>query len=208
VRAENLPGGSVRLGAGEQVDVQGPLPEAALSAGVRSAAPPAPALVPVEPSALPLERGAAALGPPLAISGSASSSSAPAASASAAVAPDETERALSEADRARQRGDRAAAVRAFEAAIANSSLADPRRGIAALSLARLLLPAEPGKAAAVLRRSFAAVPRALQEDAWVRWAEAERRSGNIAEAARLAEEYERRFPTGPRAEEIRRWAAR
>jgi hypothetical protein len=96
---------------------------------------------------------------------------------------DEVERALSAADAARRSGDRAAAVRHFEAAIAATAPSDPRRGMAALSLARLLLATDPGKAAAVLNGSFAAVPRALQEDAWARRVEAEGRAGHLVEAA-------------------------
>ena len=83
---------------------------------------------------------------------------------------------------------------------------DPRRGMAALSLARLLLATDPGRAAAVLNDSFAAVPRALQEDAWARRAEAEGRAGHLVEAARLAHEYQRRFPSGRRSDEVQRWS--
>jgi len=208
VRAENLPLGSVRLSAGEQVDVHGTVPEAELGPGVSSAWSAPPAAPPLEPSALPVEQRPVGRAPSTLASGALASSPEPPASSSSELAADEIEQALSAADRARQGGDRALAVRSLEAAIAKSSPADPRQGIAALSLARLLLPAQPSKAALVLRRSFAAVPRALQEDAWVRWAEAEGRAGNVGEAARLADEYERRFPNGRRAEEIKRWAKR
>jgi transmembrane sensor len=208
VRAENLPHGSVRLTAGEQVDVQGSAPEAELVPDVpsaRSAPPSAPRL---EVPALPLEQRSLGHAPSTLAPGAPPSPPVPVASPSSELPADEIEQALSAADRARQRGDRATAVRSLEAANAKSTHPDPRQGIAALILARLLLPAEPSKAALVLRRSFAAVPRALQEDAWVRWAEAEGRAGNVTEAARLADEYERRFPNGRRAEEIRRWAKR
>jgi len=208
VRAENLPHGSVRLTAGEQVDVQGATPEAELGPAMPSAWSALPAPPRLEPSALPIEPRSLGRAPSTPAFGAAAGPALPAMSASSEPAADEIEQALSAADRARQRGDRAAAVRSLEVAIAQSTLADPRQGIAALSLARLLLPSEPSKAALVLRRSFAAVPRALQEDAWVRWAEAEGRAGNVAEAARLADEYERRFPNGRRAEEIKRWANR
>jgi transmembrane sensor len=206
VRAENLPHGSVRLVAGEQVDVRGVAPEAELGPALPSAGSALAARPQLEPSALPVEPRLVGRAP--LASAPLVNPLPPAASASSALSADEIEQALSAADQARQRGDRAAAVRSLQLAIAKSSPADPRQGIAALSLARLLLPAEPSQAALVLRRSFGAVPRALQEDAWVRWAEAEGRAGNLTEAARLADEYEGRFPNGRRAEEIKRWASR
>ena len=211
VRAESLPGGSVRLTAGQRVEVEAPPIEAATKSGAAAPeplAPPVPAVAALAPSALPLEHPSAELTSRLAPSAPAASSAAPAGSGSAGPAADEVELALAAADGARQRGDRAAAVAYFEAAIAAAAPMDPRRGIAALSVARLLLQTNPGKAAAVLSRSFAAVPRALQEDAWARRVEAEGRSGNLVEAARLANEYEQRFPNGQRSEEVRRWLGR
>ena len=201
VRAESLPNGSVRLTAGERVDVQAPTPDAE--------APALSAPSPLTPTELQLEHAAsdAAARPAPAASGLSPASSGESLD-DAGPARDDVDRALAEADGARQRGDRASAIRHFEAAIAASSAADPRRGMAALSLARLLLATDPGKAATVLNHSFAAVPQALREDAWVRRVEAEGRAGNLVEAARLANEYQRRFPNGQRAEEVQRWLER
>ena len=87
-----------------------------------------------------------------------------------------------------------------------ASSADKRRGLAALSLARLILTTEPRRAASVLRESFGAMPAGLVEDALARRVEAEGRAGNFAEARRLAAEYERRFPSGQRLREVTRWS--
>jgi hypothetical protein len=121
-------------------------------------------------------------------------------------APDAVDQALAAADAARRRGDRAEAAQALEAALTAARPSDKRRGLAALTLARLVLRNDPARAARVLRDAFGAMPADLVEDALARRVEAEGRSGRRDEAARLADEYERRFPAGQRASEVKRWS--
>ena len=85
---------------------------------------------------------------------------------------------------------------------------DPRRGMAGLSLARLLIDTNPAKAARVLRSSLPDMPQALLEDSLARLVEAESRAGNAEAARRAAEDYEARFPNGLRAKDVQRWAER
>jgi transmembrane sensor len=192
VRSRELAGGSVRLTAGQTVRVARP---AGPSASTIPPAVPASAAAPVAPvpaAALALSTLAA----PSEVS-----------STGSAQALDAVGRALAAADIARKRGDRAEAVRAFEAALAAAGRGDRRRGLAALSLARLVLTQNPDQAARVLRDAFAAMPAGLLEDALARRVEAEARAGHREEAARLAAEYERQFPAGQRTDEVRRWTA-
>jgi transmembrane sensor len=221
VRSATLAGGSVRLTAGQSVVVTAPLPAssappavAAASAAASSARPP--------PSAAELASSAPELTPPPAPASHAAPTALETRLPSSHVAetratpstarlaadsePDAVERALSAADAARRRGDRLEAERALEEALAAASSADKRRGLAALSLARLILTTEPRRAASVLRESFGAMPAGLVEDALARRVEAEGRAGNFAEARRLAAEYERRFPSGQRLREVTRWS--
>jgi hypothetical protein len=183
VRSERLPGGSVRLTAGQDVLVtESARASTALGAPSIASAAPAVAL-----SALPVT---------------------PASNPSAATqGPDAVDRELATADSARRRGDRPAAVQALEAALAAAGPNDQRRGLVALSLARLVLTTDPRTAAEVLRDSFHAMPAGLLEDALARRVEAEGRAGNFVEASRLATQYERSYPSGRRLSEVRRWSA-
>ncbi|HEX2874090.1 MAG TPA: FecR family protein [Polyangiaceae bacterium] len=192
VRGERVPSGSVRLTAGTSFE----LPVASTVAadeGSSARAEAAPTVPNVAPSASDSPRAAAA----------------PPSSASSGAEPpprDEVERALLAADSARRQGDNAAAIGYFNAAWQQAAAGDARRGLAALSLARLLMGGQPAKAAQILRSSLSDMPQALLEDASVRLVEAESRSGNPEAAARAADEYSRRFPAGRRAEEVRRWS--
>jgi hypothetical protein len=119
---------------------------------------------------------------------------------------DEVELALRAADVARREHDGAAAIRAFDSAFRLAAAGDRRRGLAGLSLARLLMAQAPAKAAGILRSSLSDMPQALLEDASVRLVEAESRSGNIDAARQAAADYRRRFPAGRREDEVRRWS--
>jgi transmembrane sensor len=176
VRGERVTGGAVRLTAGQSFTLQ-------------------PLRAPTSPSAEPI------LTPPSAAAAFASSG--PAVSA---VPVDVVARELSAADEARRRADNASAVRHFEAAWASAAPGDTRRGLSALSLARLLMAGNPAKAAQILRSSLSDMPAALREDAQARWVEAESRAGDLAAAQRAADEYRLRFPTGQRLQEVERWS--
>ena len=191
VRGERVPGGSLRLTAGKSFEL------------------------PAAPDARPAARvapdveGAAPLAPPPVVASANSAEKAPAVASATSGAPaarDEVERALQAADVARQRSDNAAAIRNFDAALRQAAPGDARRGLAALSLARLLIAGNPAKAAAILRSSLSDMPQALLEDASVRLVEAESRAGARDAAARSAADYLRRFPAGRRADEVRRWS--
>lgn len=189
VRGERVPGGSVRLTAGTSFE----LPSTPLAVDENSTTRAEP--VPAAPSASGVPRAAA----PAPSSSSSSSSAEP-------TPRDEVDRALLAADSARRKGDNAAAIGYFDAAWRRAGAGDARRGLAALSLARLLIGGQPAQAAQILRSSLSDMPQALLEDASVRLVEAESRSGNQAAAARAADDYSRRFPAGRRAEEVQRWS--
>jgi transmembrane sensor len=179
VRGERVSGGVVRLTAGQSFELL-PLARAEDPAPPSSSAPPVPSsTTPVVPSA----------------------------SRTSLPAVDPVARDLAEADGARQRGDVAAAARHFEAAWTSAAPGDARRGLAALSLARLLRGGNPAKVARILRSSLPDMPSALLEDAHARLVEAESLAGDHAGARRAAEEYRRRFPAGQRLDEVERWSA-
>lgn len=198
VKGERVPGGSVRLTAGTSFELPGVSASGSGSAGgaaderggrAEAVATPSDSL----PSASAVPQASAAV---------------PTSVSSSAEPPprDEVERALLAADAARRQGDNAAAIGFFDTAWQKAPAGDARRGLAALSLARLLIGGQPAKAAQILRSSLSDMPQALLEDATVRLVEAESRSGNAEAAARAAEDYSRRFPAGRRAEEVRRWS--
>jgi transmembrane sensor len=214
VRSATLASGSVRLTAGQSVVVAGPAPpKSAVSAPAGASA--APALE-ASASATPSAEGSAAPTPAVESAPSPTRLETPPTPEARAVPPasrpesdapaDAVDRALLAADAARRAGDRLEAERQLEAALAAASSADKRRGLAALSLARLILTTDPKRAASVLRASFGAIPAGLVEDALARRVEAEGRAGNFAEARRLATEYRQRFPDGQRSREVTRWS--
>lgn len=180
VRGERVPGGSVRLTAGQSFE-----------------------LVPPQSAAEPERTAPLPSADPVAPAPSASVVVAPRASAAPV---DIVARELAAADDARRRGDSAGAVRHFEAAWSSAPAGDVRRGLAALSLARLLVSGSPAKTAQILRSSLSDMPSALREDAQARLVEAESRTGNRAGAQQAAEEYRRRFPAGQRLNEVERWS--
>jgi transmembrane sensor len=187
VRGERVTGGSVRLTAGQSFELL-PLP--------------APPLPPTPAPTSPVERAApepssATLGPVPNV---------PSSARVAAPTVDPVARELAQADDARRRGDSASAARHFEAAWSSAPAGDARRGLAALSLARLLGAGSPARTAQILRSSLQDMPPALREDAQARLVEAESRAGNQAGALRAAEEYRRRFPSGQRLHEVERWS--
>jgi transmembrane sensor len=201
VRSETLAGGSVRLTAGQSVLVtknavftpRAPAPSSAEPLARSKTAPPAASnAAPIALSALPALP--------------ATSPSPAEANAAARDVPDAVDRALATADAARRRGDSTEAAQALEGALTAARPNDKRRGLAALSLARLVVRNDPARAARVLRDAFGAMPADLLEDALARRVEAEGRSGRRDEAARLAEEYARRFPAGQRSSEVKRWS--
>jgi len=182
VRGERVPGGATRLTAGQSFSLQ---PARASSSAT------------AEPKASVEPKGSA-------------EPSLPAPSNNASVwgaAPrDVVASELEAADEARQRGDAAGAIRHFDAAWAGAARGDARRGLIALSLARLLIGTQPAKAARVLRSSLSDMPSALREDALARLVEAESRAGNRAAAQRAADDYRQRFPAGQRLHEVERWS--
>lgn len=178
VRGERVTGGSLRLTAGQSFTLQSPL----------AASPPSG-----EPS------DAVAAPPPPEATGNA-----PAVSRAAV---DVVARELAAADEARRRADAPRAIRHFEAAWSSSAAGDARRGLIALSLARLIISGNPARAAQILRSSLSDMPSALEEDARARLVEAESRAGNRPAAQQAADEYRRRFPAGQRLAEVERWSA-
>jgi transmembrane sensor len=185
VRAESLPGTTRRLGAGESVELRAPSPPAAREP---------------EPAPLP--------SPPPAISAPLPVASTPRLAPSSRIEQppaDEIDARLSAADAARRRGDRDSAIRHLEEVLERAAPDDPRRGMAALSLARLTVRQDPALAATALEGSMQGMPKGLAEDALARRVEAEARAGNRARASELAREYLERFPNGHRANDVRRW---
>jgi transmembrane sensor len=126
----------------------------------------------------------------------------------AITTPAQAEDLLREADEARRRGDhpRAAAVLAR---VAEGS--DTRAALAALTLGRLLLDEleDPAGADRALVRALALpLPSGMNEFAWARRVEAKARQGARAEAQALADEYQRRFPSGRFWAEVQAWSVR
>lgn len=202
VRAESLPGAKRRLGAGESVEVRAPAPirsnEPKLARAPHDSAPQHQAQ---EPAPAPLT----SLTPPRSLAPAPNSAPARTTPSRTAGPDDVIDRHLAAADAARRRGDRRAAIAHLEAVLERASPDDPRRGMAALSLARLTLRHDPELAASALENSMPSMPSGLAEDALARRIEAEARSGNRARAAELAREYLERFPNGHRAKDVRRW---
>ncbi len=111
------------------------------------------------------------------------------------------------ADAARSRGDVALAAELLERAVSEAPPGDPRRALAALTLARLDGSRAPDRASRALDRALSDAPSGLQEDVLARLVEARARAGDREGARRAAAEYELRFPAGARLAEVRRWTA-
>src|SRR5690606_1398137 len=161
-----LPGGVTELGAGRSVTVEAPETERSTRP-----APPAPSAAEDLPIAPP-EPAPTSAGEPKG---------------------DLVDELLAAADAARRNGDTDGASQKLQRAIAIAAPDDPRRGLAALSLARLTLDADPDRASKVLDDSMAGMPEALAEDALARRVQAEALAGRAEAASRLADEYLRRF---------------
>jgi transmembrane sensor len=115
---------------------------------------------------------------------------------------------LALADVARLSGHPADALTPLSRVVAEHA-DDPRAALAAFTIGRVQLDSlqHPAPAADAFARAIAlGLPQSLQEDAHARLVEARARAGDHS-GARLAEqEYERRFPTAKRLDEVRRWA--
>jgi transmembrane sensor len=185
VRGETVPGGMVQLSAGKSLEVYGqPLAETNPLAPA-SALPAAPSLAPPLPNRRPEPVPS------------------PAASTGDAI-----DALLASADAARRRGDDTTASAALEDVLRRAPERDPRRSLAALSLARLTAHGDPERAASALDEpAMQAMPEGLAEDALARRVQAEGQAGHAARAAALAAEYERRFPAGRHLEDVQRWRA-
>jgi transmembrane sensor len=204
VRAETLPGGTRRLEAGQRVEVH-----AALAAGesaARTAAGPASVSHAAESLPTPLEALELEAAPPQPAASGASLR--PSLAARPVASELDVDAHFAAADAARRRGDREAAARYLEIIIERAPASDPRRGMAALTLARLTVDAEPARAAGALDESMSDMPKSLAEDALARLVQAEGRAGRRENARKLAREYSERFPDGHRAEDVKRWAER
>jgi len=112
-----------------------------------------------------------------------------------------------EADAARRAGDLDTATELLERTVREAGN-DPRGALAALTLARLNQNRSPAKVAWALGTALGSgAPRGLEEDLLARLVQARAQSGDRAGAKRAALEYQRRFPSGARLDEVRRWAA-
>jgi transmembrane sensor len=115
---------------------------------------------------------------------------------------------LAIADRQRREGDLKGAIQTLKLAMERDS--DGTRGaIAAFTLGKLLLDGvgQPVEAQAAFRACLKrSPPSAVAEDALARLVEAQSRSGARDAARASAQEYERRYPNGPRLSDVRRWA--
>src|SRR5690606_30409094 len=122
----------------------------------------------------------------------------------AALGGDEITELLRTADRQRAEGNTAAAIITLRALLKGTSH-DPRRALAAFTLAKLLV--ERGhllEAEAALRTCLSVQPSGtLAENAWARLVEVQLLSGQPNAARRSVREYARRFPNGQRLKELR-----
>jgi hypothetical protein len=219
VRGVNVPDGVQRLNGGQQLRVpsgasvaSAPAPGSAPAAllepdGVEDHAR-APEAATRQPAALPtLQPVAGAAAPGAAGARTAAESVAPrparaARREPAGAAAIDVEALLREADALRLAGRPAAAVAPLTRVI-EARPADARAGLAAFALARLHLGAlaDPGTASRDLERALAlGLPVGLQEDAYIKLAEARERAGDRPGSCAALARYVERFPRGTRAE--------
>lgn len=157
------------------------------------------------------DKGARSKGPAATNQGVGTAEGTPSAAAGAgeevaSKVPPQIEALLAEADHAREAGDVGRSLQFFERVIAIAPRFDPRRGLAAMSVARMTMRSNPARAAAALRATLDGMPAALQENATARLVEAYAKSGQTKSAQQVAKRYLERFPNGRRAEDVRRWA--
>lgn len=104
---------------------------------------------------------------------------------------------LNQADDAKRAGDGTRAGELYLRIVRESASGDPRKGIAALSYARI--STDPALVAEVLSGSIASVPAGLRESAWLRLVHAYEQNGDREAARAAAERYVDEFPgTGRR----------
>lgn len=114
---------------------------------------------------------------------------------------------LRQADEARRRGQHERAAQLLERVVQRAQ-DSPHAALAALTLARLLMRDEPGRAAAALASIHdAEVPISLREDLMARLVEARAREGRLDLAREAADRYTRAFPHGSRLDEVRQWTS-
>lgn len=126
--------------------------------------------------------------------------SVPSAAPKSAIGPRWSTDWLVQADGAKKRGDAATAEALYLRVIRESRSDDPRRGIAAMSYARLAK--DPQLIAEVLESTLPSVPIGLREAAWLRLIRAQLGAGDTAGAKRSEEGYLAEFPHGKRRAEI------
>jgi transmembrane sensor len=111
------------------------------------------------------------------------------------------------ANAARARGDVARAAQLLRQVTAATRPSDPRRALAAFTLAQTEMKDHPDQAAATLSGALdAGVPSGMQEDSWARLVQAYASANDLERARQAAREYERRYPNGSRLDEVRHWA--
>ncbi len=190
VRGDRVPDGVQKLTAGSRIVIDA-------SERPMASAAPAPAGV---------GTGAA----PMVAASSADFSTAKSSSAAVtALSPSAKVDLLQVADEQRRRGNLKGAIATLRSATSESGDSS-RRAIAAFTLGKLLLDAawRPAEAAQAFRSCLRlAPPAAIAEDAAARLVEALARSGSREAAQRSARDYERRYPSGRRLADVRRWAS-
>lgn len=184
VRGDRVPDQVQRLAAGERLVIEAPRGASAPAAPAHPAPAASTAAREASPDrALPAPRRAGA------------------------PAGDPIDELVLRADAARASGDVALAAELLERAVREAPPGDPRRALAALTLARLDGGRAPDRASRALDRALSDAPSGLQEDVLARLVEARARAGDREGARSAAAEYEQRFPAGARLAEVRRWAA-
>jgi len=118
---------------------------------------------------------------------------------------DRIEQMLQEADAARAAGRTAEAARLFSQVVTRAGPGDVRRGIAALSFARV--SSDPSAVLKVLRKGMHSIPAGLREPALARMVRAHSQLGELSQTKRMASIYLSEFPDGPRADLVKNWAA-
>ncbi|HET9932394.1 MAG TPA: FecR family protein [Polyangiaceae bacterium] len=194
VRGDRVPDGVQKLTAGSRLVID--TAERASAERTSSAA----------PSAGP---GPAGAGSMVAASSGEVSTAKSSSAAASAQAPSAKIDLLQLADEQRRHGNVKGAIATLRTASSEGG-DSARRAIAAFTLGRLLLDSagRPAEAAQAFRSCLRlAPPAAIAEDAAARLVEALARSGNRDAAQRSAREYERRYPSGRRLADVRRWAA-
>ncbi|MFZ5891061.1 MAG: FecR domain-containing protein [Myxococcota bacterium] len=190
VRGERVPDGVQKLTAGSRLLIEVPDP-------ARASASTAPAS----------SVAAASLPAPVTPAGGSSAGSASEPLAATSPGQPVNVDLLQLADEQRRHGNVKGAIATLRAA-ASAGSDSSRRAIAAFTLGKLLLEnaGRPGEAAQAFRSCLRmSPPAAVAEDASARLVEALARSGNVEAALRSARDYERRYPSGRRLADVRRW---